>query len=119
MADIVSPFLLQRGREREVFGGGERFAAQLDQRGGEQLGVAFAEQEPRDRPARPIRRRVVGALRLWSGVGHARRRPRERDQVFASRTFRSLFSRQNEQSSISGFAGRPCDHDGCIAQRAS
>ena len=45
--------------------------------------------------------------------------PREFAHVFARRILRSLFSRQKEQSSISGRSASPCDHDGCIAQRAS
>ncbi len=76
--------------------------------------------EPRELP--PPTPETIADLRsgpLPRERGRAASQPRELAHVFARRIFRSLFSRQKVQRSISGLAGRPCDHEGCIAHLAS
>ena len=68
-----------------------------------------------DKPAPPEAEQKDGRL---DALKLLREAP-ELAHVLARRIFRSLFSRQKVQSSISGRSASPWDHDGCMAHRAS
>ena len=68
---------------------------------------------------RALRVRTSGARARAGERARGRRRRIGERYVFASRIFRSLLSRQKEQSSISGLAASEGDQEGCMAHRAS